>query len=53
LEIQLHCEKSFIGCPIPEDLFQTFAEVAEHGIDLPKYFFIDFIRDQEQVEFEV
>lgn len=43
-------KKVLAGSPIPEELFQTFAE---RGIDLPKHFFTDFVRDQEQVESEV
>ena len=43
-------KKVLSGSPIPEEILQTFAE---RGIDLPKYFFTDFVRDQEQVESKV
>ena len=43
-------KKVLSDSPIPEDMFETFAE---RGIDLPKHFFIDFIKEQERVESQV
>ena len=55
VEDQIHrfnyiLKKVLSGSPIPEKLFQTFAE---RGIDLPKHFFTHFVRDQEVVQSEV
>ena len=43
-------KKVLSGKPIPENLFVTFAE---RGIDLPRYFFDDFVKDQQEFESEV
>ena len=43
-------EKALSDTPIPANLFETFGE---HGIDLPKKFVTDFMKDQKHMESEV